>query len=101
MPNHVIETVIFKLHEGVSRQSFANAARAMNAYVSGCAGFVLRRLSCAQDGTWVEHIEWADMESAQAAAAGISTDPGNAEFLGAIDGRSVTLTHSELEVSVN
>lgn len=101
MPNHVIETVTFQLNGGVSRADFAKAAQAMNTYVTGCAGFVSRRLSCAEDGTWVEHIEWTDMDAAKAAAAGIGKEPGNAEFLSAINGPTVTMMHSELEVSVN
>jgi hypothetical protein len=101
MPNHVIETVTFKLNEGVSREEFAMAARAMNSYVTGCPGFISRRLSCSEDGTWVEHIEWAGMDAAKAAAAGIGKEPDNAEFLAAINGPTVTMMHSELEVSVN
>lgn len=101
MPNHIIETVTFKLHEGISREAFAQAAAAMNAYVTDCAGFVARRLSCSDNGIWVEHIEWADMASAKAAAAGLGQVPSNAEFLSAIDGPTVTMMHSELEVSVN
>lgn len=101
MPKHVIETVTFKLNNGVSRRDFAMAAETMNSYVTGCAGFLSRRLSCAEDGTWIEHIEWADMATARAAAAGLGKEPGNAVFLGAIDGSSVTIMHSELEVSVN
>lgn len=101
MPNHVIETVTFKLNDGVSREAFAKAARAMTAWVTKCDGFVARRLSCAEDGTWVEHVEWADMTSAKAAAAGIGKEPGNVDFLSAINGPTVTMMHSELEVSVN
>ncbi|SDZ40054.1 hypothetical protein SAMN05444004_11322 [Jannaschia faecimaris] len=101
MPKHIIETVMFKLNEGVTREDFAQAAQSMSAYVTGCAGFIARRLSCEEDGTWIEHIEWTDMDAAKAAAAGLGTDPGNAECLSAIDGSSVKMSHSELEISVN
>lgn len=101
MPNHVIETVTFKLNDGVSREDFTKAAQAMSDWVTKRDGFVARRLSCAEDGTWVEHVEWADMASAKAAAAGIGKEPGNADFLSAINGPTVTMMHSELEVSVN
>jgi hypothetical protein len=101
MPNHVIETVTFKLNDGVSREAFAKAAHAMSAWVTNCDGFVARRLSCGADGTWIEYIEWADMTAAKAAAAGIGKEPGNADFLSAINGPTVIMMHSELEVSVN
>lgn len=101
MPNHIIETVTFRLKDGIDHADFAKSANAMNAYVTGCAGFIARRLSRGADGLWIEHIEWQDMASAKAAAAGIGVHEGNRPFLSAIDGPSVTMTHTELEVSVN
>ena len=73
----------------------------MNAYVTGCTGFISRRLSCNADGLWIEHIEWQDMDAAKGAAAGIGAPEGNRPFLSAIDGPSVTMSHTELKVSVN
>tara|TARA_R110002049_G_scaffold243143_2_gene416916 strand:+ start:404 stop:709 length:306 start_codon:yes stop_codon:yes gene_type:complete len=101
MPKHIIETVTFRLKDGVDRAAFAQSAKAMNAYVTGCAGFVARRLSTTYDGLWIELIEWQDMTAAKAAAAGIGAAEVNRPFLAAIDGPSVTMTHTELEVSVN
>lgn len=101
MPIRVIETVTFKLNEGISREEFARAAEKMNTYVTGCPGFISRRLSCTEDGTWIEHIEWRDMDAAKAAAAGLGNDPANAAALSAISGPTVTMMHSDLEVSVN
>ena len=101
MAQHVIETVTFQLNAGVTRDAFADAAKAVNRYVTGCVGFVSRRLSCAEDGTWIEHIEWESMAAAKAAAAGIGKEPGNAPFLQAIDGSSARLVHSDLVVTVD
>ncbi|UOA28017.1 hypothetical protein [Pseudosulfitobacter sp. DSM 107133] len=101
MPNHIIETVTFRLKDGVGRAAFAKSATAVNDYVNGCAGFISRRLSCGADGLWIEHIEWQNMEAAKAAAAGIGAPEGNRPFLSAIDGPSVTMHHTELEISVN
>ena len=98
---HVMETVTFKLNEGTSRDEFAEAAKGMNDWVAAQPGFVRRRLSCTQDGTWVEQIEWASMEDAKAAASRIGKEPGNASFLKAIDGPSAKLMHSEVEVTIN
>ena len=101
MSNTIIETVTFKLNDGVSREAFVAAAEGMSAWVAARPGFVHRRLSCTEEGIWIEHIQWQDMSSAKAAAAGIGKAPGNAEFLSAIDGKTVQLMHSELEVAIN
>lgn len=101
MSKPIIEFVTFTLKDGVSREDFAAAARSMSAWVSSQPGFVRRRLSCTEDGTWLEHIEWASMADAKAAAAGIGKEPGNADFLRAIDGPTVSMSHSELEVALN
>ena len=98
---HVIETVTFRLTEGTAPEAFAEAARGANGYIESCDGFVARRLSRAEDGTWIEHIEWRDMEAARAAAAGIGAALGGSPFLSAIDGPTVELRHSHLAVSVN
>ena len=101
MTDHVMETVTFKLNADGDRAAFADAARAMNAYVEGCPGFIARRLSCTAEGLWIEQIEWASMDDARAAAAGIGDAPVNAPFLQAIDGPSATVMHSQLMVAVN
>jgi hypothetical protein len=101
MTKHIIETVTFRLKDGVDPAEFTKSATAMNAYVTGCAGFIARRLSCNADGLWIEHIEWQDMDAAKGAAAGIGAPEGNRPFLSAIDGPSVTMSHTELKVSVN
>ena len=101
MPKPIIETVTFKLNDGVSKEDFIAAANAINAWVKTRPGFVRRRLSCAPDGTWVEQIEWADLKAAKGAAAEIGEAAGNAVFLSAINGPSVQLVHSELEVAIN
>ena len=100
MSKHVIETVTFRLRDGISRADFAAAAAATTAWVSAQPGFVARHLSCAEDGTWTEHIRWQDMASASAAAAGIGTSADTAAFLSAIDGPSARVSHSELEIAL-
>ncbi|MEO0383789.1 MAG: hypothetical protein AAF234_09590 [Pseudomonadota bacterium] len=101
MTKHVIETVTFKLNEGVSREQFSASAQSMNDFVTTRPGFISRRLSCGEDGAWIEHIEWETMEAAQGAAAAIGSVESNRPFLSAIDGSTVKMHHTELEVSVN
>lgn len=101
MSKHVIETVTFKLNEGVTREEFAEAAQTMNSFVTAQHGFIARRLSCSEDGEWIEHIEWADMGAAEAAASKIGKVESNRPFLAAINGSTVTMRHTELEVAIN
>lgn len=101
MAKHVMETVTFNLKEGVTREDFMVAAEKMVEFVTAQPGFVSRRLSCTEDGEWIEQIEWSDMASAKSAAGAIGSVEGNRPFLSAIDGPTVQMRHSELEVSVN
>ena len=57
MPKHVMETVTFRLKEGVTREAFAEAAGRTIAFVTAQPGFISRRLSCTSDGEWIEQIE--------------------------------------------
>lgn len=100
MSKNIIETVTFKLNKDVSRDDFVAAAKEMSAWVEAQPGFMQRRLSCTTDGTWIEHVQWTDLDAAKAAAAGIGKAQGNANFLSAINGPSVRLMHSELEVVI-
>lgn len=100
MSEHVIETVTFRLCAGVSRADFTSAAQRMNTWLAAQPGFVTRHLSCTGNGSWIEHIRWQDMASARAAAAGIGQTPDTAAFLAAIDGPTVHVQHSELDVTL-
>ena len=101
MAKHVIETVTFRLEDGVSKEAFLDAARSSVCFVRLRPGFIARRLSCAEHGTWVEHIEWASMEDAKSAAAAFARAESVKPFLQCINGPSVRLIHSELEISMN
>ncbi len=100
MAKHVIETVMFGVEEGVSREEFVAAAAAMTPFLEAQPGFLRRRLSCTEDGTWIEHIEWEDMSSAKHAASLIGEAPEAADFVKSIVGPSVKMMHSELEFSL-
>lgn len=101
MSKNVIKTVTFTLNDGVRREDFIAAARGMSSWIKTRPGFICRRLSCTEDGTWIEHVQWENMNAAKAAAAEIGKIPGNAAFLSAINGPTVQLTHSELEVALS
>ena len=100
MSEHIIETVSFRVTAGVSDEDFLKAAEQATAFMTAQPGFLRRRLSCQEDGIWIEHVEWASMADAKAAAAEIGRDEHARAFVRAIDGPSVKLTHSKLKVTV-
>lgn len=100
MSEHVIETVIFRLADGVSEEQFLEAAEQATKFMTMCPGFQRRRLSCEENGTWIEHVEWTSMKEAKAAAASIGRNDYAQAFLRAIDGPSVKISHAKLKVSV-
>ena len=101
MQKHVIETVTFKLKDGVTVDDFLKAAQPSVDYVKGCKGFIRRRLSGNPGGQWVETIEWASMEDAQVASAGFPQIEGNGPFMAAIDESSLAMHHTEVQLSLN
>ena len=100
MAEHVIETVTFRILDGVSQAEFLAAAQQATSFMAARPGFLRRRLSCEDNGTWIEHVEWASMADAKAAAAAIGADEHARAFVRAIDGPSVKISHSDLKVSV-
>ncbi|WP_424971587.1 hypothetical protein [Dinoroseobacter sp. S76] len=100
-PARTVETVLFKLVPDADPEAFRSASALVTRFVEQRPGFIARRLSHTEDGIWIEHIEWASLAEAQAAAAAIGTEESLAEFMTAIDGPSVQLFHSTLDISVN
>lgn len=101
MHDRVTETVMFRLNDGVTETDFLAAAQTVMAFVEAQTGFVRRRLSCTEDGTWIDTIEWASMTDAKRAAAEIGKADAASGFLTAIDGPSVKLMHSEIKGTWN
>ena len=96
MNDPIIEIVTFKLADGVSEAAFLETVPASNDYIKTCPGFLARRLSKSADGTWYDHLEWASLEAAYAAARGFETEPRLAPFVQAIDFTSTKMHHNVL-----
>ena len=92
----VAEIVTFRLAAGVSEGEFLSAVRATEGFVEAAPGFVSRRLSRGEDGTWTDHVEWASMDQAMAAAEALMADPTALPFLMAIDPDSIAMRHETL-----
>ncbi|MGI1661199.1 antibiotic biosynthesis monooxygenase family protein [Palleronia sp. KMU-117] len=92
----VAEIVTFRLAPGTSEAAFLQAARGTVPFVKAAPGFVARRLSRLDDGTWTDHVVWASMDQAMAAAEALMAEPAAAPFLQAIDMASVTMRHEAI-----
>lgn len=94
MAEHVIELVAFALKPGVDEAAFLAVASApVSEFLKGRIGFIRRRLAKGTDGQWVEHVEWATMADALAAAEAFKGDPRAQPLLAAIDPASVAMRH--------
>ena len=92
----VTEIVTFRLAAGISEKAFLTAARATGPLLAAEPGFVSRRLSRGEDGTWTDHVAWTDLARAEAAARRIMAAPAAAPFLMAIDPASIVMRHERL-----
>jgi antibiotic biosynthesis monooxygenase (ABM) superfamily enzyme len=92
----VTEIVTFRLAPGVTEAAFLAAARGTEAFVAAAPGFVSRRLSRGEDGTWTDHVEWSSMADAVAASEALMADPAALPFLQAIDPATISMRHETL-----
>lgn len=99
MSQHIIECVLFRLVEGTEPATFAQLADDLNTWISRQPGFIARALSCTADGEWIDHVTWASMEDAEAAATSLMDAAEAGPFLTAINPTSVTMRHATLTVT--
>ena len=100
MSNHIIEIVTFKLADGVSKADFLKTVPASSDFVKSRQGFICRRLSCGDDGTWLEHIEWETLAAAKAASEAFMKEESLKPMMQAINGAEAKVQHNTLVVSV-
>jgi hypothetical protein len=92
----VAEIVTFRLVPGVTDDAFLDAARATEAAVAAQPGFLRRTLSRDETGLWTDHVEWASLEQALAAAEAVTQLPEFGPFAGAIDLSGLTIRHAPI-----
>lgn len=100
MTKHIIETVTFKLAENVSHAAFLDTLPAVNTFIQSLDGFISRRLSQAEDGEWLDVIEWTSMEDAKSASDAFVKHEGCGPFMAAMDTTSIHMTHRSLQLSL-
>lgn len=99
MPNQLTaEIVTFRARPGISPQDMRMRAEALGPWLAACPGFLSRHLSLADDGTWTDHVIWAQADQAKSAGDKIMAEPSAASFIATIDGASVTMSHAPVYV---
>jgi hypothetical protein len=92
----VAEIVTFHLTPGSDEADFLAAARATEPPVAALPGFLRRVLSRDDTGLWTDHVEWADLASAEAAAQAVMAMPEFGPFAGFIDPSGMTMRHARV-----
>jgi hypothetical protein len=92
----VLELVVFKLNEGVSREQFLGTVDPVSSWASEQPGFISRELSYDAEGDrWIDLLWWETIEDAHAAAEVALTSESCAPMLALIDGESTLMVHGE------
>lgn len=95
-PRLVAEIVTFRLVDGAEPQAFVEAAMATAPLVAAQPGFVRRSLSLDATGLWTDHVEWADLASAETAARVVIRAPAFAPFAGMIAVEGMSMRHAAI-----
>jgi hypothetical protein len=92
----VLELVVYKLNEGVSRDQFLGTNDAVSSWISRQPGFISRDLAYDAEGDrWIDVIWWETMENAGAAAELSQTSESCAPMFALIDMESALMLHGE------
>ncbi len=96
MKNHVVEITTFRLNEGIETADFLKVSPSITAFASALPGFVSRSLTRSDDGVWMDYVEWATLEQAEAAQAAFPQEPSMGPVMAMIDPASLTMDHRVL-----
>jgi antibiotic biosynthesis monooxygenase (ABM) superfamily enzyme len=90
----VLELVVYKLHEGISREQFLGTNDAVSSWIRQQPGFISRELVHDAEGDrWVDIIWWATLEQAQAASERSMTSESCSPMFALIDLESALMLH--------
>ena len=93
----ILELVVFKLSDGVSREQLLGTVDAVSAWVAEQPGFVSRELAHDAEGDrWIDVVWWESMEDAQTAAEVAMSSESCAPMFALIDMESTLMIHGEL-----
>ena len=96
MEQKVLELVVFKLDDGVSREQFLGTNDAVSAWIGKQPGFISRELSYDAEGDrWIDVLWWESMDEARAAAEKAMTSESCTPMFRLIDMESTLMLHGE------
>jgi hypothetical protein len=99
-PQKVLELVVFRLGEGVSREQFLGTVDGVSRWISRQPGFISRELAYDGDGDrWIEVVWWRSMAEAQAAAELAMGSDSCAPMFALIDMESTLMLHGAPAIS--
>lgn len=91
---NIVELVSFKLADNVQEEDFLKAVGDTTKFLQSQPGFQRRSLSVNDDGVWTDHVEWASLQEAQAAAAIFPKQEHLMPFMMSIDPASMVMAHN-------
>lgn len=97
----VVEVVTYKLREGLSEDDYLKAVEATFPFLCKTDGFVRRALSKGEDGTWVEFVEWTNLDAAKAASELAMSEPTLADFMSAADMETMTFNYYDIAYRID
>ena len=98
-PHKVLELVVFKLRDGVSREQFLATVDGVSRWISRQPGFISRELSYDAEGErWIEVVWWRSIGEAHAAADLATSSESCRPMFGLIDMDSTLMLHGALAI---
>ncbi len=93
----VLELVVFRLNEGVSREQLLATVDPVSRWIGEQPGFLARELlHDAAGGRWIDLVWWRTLEDAHAASERAMTSEACAPMFALIDMESTLMLHGEL-----
>jgi antibiotic biosynthesis monooxygenase (ABM) superfamily enzyme len=94
--DRVLELVVFRLNEGVSREELLATVDDVSAWAAEQPGFISRDLVHDAEGDrWIEVIWWRTLKDAKAAAERAMTSARCAPMFALIDAEASLMAHGE------
>jgi hypothetical protein len=100
MDGAVLESVVFGLRSGVTRDAFYETVEGMSNWAAAQPGFVSRELFEVGDGRWVDVVRWATMEDAMRAGEVFMESEACRVSFALMDEASIQIVHGTPAISV-
>jgi hypothetical protein len=100
MSGAVLESALFALKDGVTREAFMATVESMSQWAAEQQGFVSRELFEVGDGRWIDIVRWATMADAMHAGEVFMESEACRISFALMDESSVQVTHANPVIEV-